>query len=69
MALLLPGATNGNPMPCGTLSARDDVDPNVLQRRRCLGLLSSSALYTVLYVGAYFGWGPTYYCSKTTVSF
>jgi hypothetical protein len=29
-----------------------------LQRRRRLGLLAFSVLYTVLYVGPYFGWGP-----------
>jgi hypothetical protein len=39
--------------------SKGDVDPkSVLQRRRRLGLLVFSVLYTLLYVGAYFGWGP-----------
>jgi hypothetical protein len=37
---------------------KDDVDPKSdLQRRRRTGLLVFSIIYTVLYVGAYFGWG------------
>jgi hypothetical protein len=51
-------ATNGTNAFQHTIS-KDDVDPkSVLQRRRRLGLLAFSVLYTVLYVGAYFGWGP-----------
>jgi hypothetical protein len=39
--------------------SKDDVAPKSdLQRRRRLGLLVFSVLYTVLFVGAYFGWGP-----------
>jgi hypothetical protein len=37
----------------------DGKDPkSVVQRRRRTGLLISAVLYTVLYVGAFFGWGP-----------
>jgi hypothetical protein len=35
------------------------VDPkSPVQRRRRTGLLIFSILYTILYVGAFFGWGP-----------
>lgn len=39
--------------------SKDDADPkSILQHRRRTGLLVCSVLYTVFYVGAYFGWGP-----------
>jgi hypothetical protein len=41
-----------------TTIIKDDVDPKSdLQRRRRFGLLVFSVLYSVLYVGALFGWG------------
>jgi hypothetical protein len=40
-------------------ACEDDADPkSVVQSRRRTGLLIFSCLYSVLYVGAYFGWGP-----------
>jgi hypothetical protein len=52
-------AANANANAASRIVNKDYVDPKSdLQRRRRLGLLVFSILYTVLYVGAYFGWGP-----------